>query len=177
MQKISKLVFVISLAIISGLVSLVNVSAQSATPQQLQQISNNCISLKSTINQLHASDALLRVNMGQLYELVSTKLMDRFNSRVSSNNLKTDKLATSSGIYKIDLDAFRADYIIYEESIVSLIKTDCRSNPGGFYDLLIVARSNRSRVYDDVKRLNQQIDQYRSEVSQFEKDFQSAGGK
>ncbi len=154
-----------------GLVNFVKVSAQSANTEQLTQIRANCLSIKNTLGQIHSSDALLRVNMGQRYELVSTKLMDRFNSRVISNSLKIGGLAVASDDYKSKLDTFRLDYINYEESLAAAIRIDCHSDPSGFYDILTKARYNRGLVYADIKNLNQQIDQYRLQFSDFEKNI------
>lgn len=170
--------FITVTTIISGIFYL-RVSAQDAvlTSQQTEQIIGNCTILKNTLNQLHSSDALLRVNMGQLYELVSTKLMDRFNKRISSNNFKIDNLTLAYNTYNSNLNNFRSDYITYEESLTTAIKIDCKSQPSVFYNSLLAARYNRGRVYEDVKKLNQQIDQYRLAMTQFEKDFQAMGNK
>jgi len=180
MKKTTKiLVLCFALTIISG-IGYLKVSAQNeneVTVAQTQQIRNNCSLLKNTLNQLHVSDALLRVNMGQRYELMSTKLIDRFNSRVSSNNLKVDQLAIASVNYKSTLDIFRLDYQSYEENMVTTIKIDCQSEPNAFYNSLLTTRNKRMQVYIDVKKLNQEIDQYRSAVSQLEKDYQASGGK
>jgi len=161
--------------VLSGLVYL-KVSAE-ASPAQISQIRNECSSLKNTLNQLHVSDALLRVNMGQRYELMSTKLMDRFNNRAASNNFKTEALSESANNYKSMLDIFRLDYKAYEEKMVLAIKIDCQSEPSVFYDALMSARSGRAQVYSDVVKLNQQIDDYRAAVSQFEKSYQAVGEK
>jgi len=180
MKKTTKiLVLCFALTIISG-IGYLKVSAlndNEATVSQTQQIRNNCITLKNTLNQLHISDALLRVNMGQRYELMSTKLMDRFNSRVSSNNLKVDQLATASVNYRSTLDVFRLDYQSYEENMTTTIKIDCQSDPSAFYNSLLSTRNRRMQVYTDVKKLNLEIDQYRLAVSQLEKDYQASGGK
>jgi len=177
MKKFNKIsVICIALTVVlSGLVYL-KVSAEANT-KQISQIRNECSSLKNTLNQLHVSDALLRVNMGQRYELMSTKLMDRFNSRAASNNFKTDILDESSNKYKSMLDVFRSDYKAYEEKMVLAIKIDCQSEPSVFYDALVSARSSRAQVYRDVVTLSQQIDDYRAAVSQFEKAYQAVGEK
>ncbi|MEI7689466.1 MAG: hypothetical protein WCI79_00675 [Candidatus Saccharibacteria bacterium] len=171
------LVVCIALTIIlSGFVALAGFAqATTATASQLEQIRGNCISLKNTLSQLHVSDALLRVNMGQRYDLMLTKLMSRFNTRATSNNFNIDGLAKVSGNYTATLDTFRLDYKTYEEHMVALIKIDCQTQPGVFYDSLLVARSDRARVYADVVKLNQQIDQYSSEIYWFEKYYQSKG--
>ncbi len=156
-------------------VYFVKISAQSLSQTQLDYISSNCVSLKNNLSQLHVSDAVLRVNMGQRYELVSTKLMDRFNSRISSNSFNVNNLDKISLSYKSTLDNFRSDYIVYEQSLSSAIKINCVTQPESFYNSVQSARLNRNKVYEDTKRLVQQIDGYRSEVSNFEKFFQSIG--
>lgn len=161
---------------LSGLI-FIKVSAQSANQQQIDQVKINCLSIKNTLSQLLVSDALLRVNMGQRYELVSTKLMDRFNSRVSSNGLNIDNLSAASGSYKTQLDTFRADYIAYEENLASTVKIDCTNQPGEFYDSLVSTRLKRAQVYNDVTGLDYKISQYRSAVSDFETKYQSMGNR
>ena len=146
------------------------------TPQQTEYIRGNCISLKNTLNQIHVSDALLRVNMGQRYELMSTKLMDRFNGRVSSNNFNNVGLVSVSGNYKTTLDFFRIDYKLYEEQLANAIKIDCVEDPASFFEAIIVARYRRNQIYADITKLNNFIDQYRSEVEKFEKIFQASVG-
>lgn len=169
----------VGLAIILSGVLLLKVAAQNnaITPQQIEQIRSGCSPLKNTLNQLHVSDALLRVNMGQRYELMLTKLMDRFNSRVSSNNLNNTGLVFVSGSYNTALDAFRSDYILYEEQMSATINIDCTNQPSEFYDAIVLAQTKRSQVYSDVAKLNNLIDQYESAVNQFEKDYQFIAGK
>ncbi|MEI6228423.1 MAG: hypothetical protein WCP11_00120 [Candidatus Saccharibacteria bacterium] len=169
-------VLCISLAVISSSIVALGVAAQ-ATPGQISQIRNECVSLRNTLSQLHVSDALLRVNMGQRYELISTKLMDRFNGRLASNNFKLDDLQSSSANYKSTLDLFREDYKIYEENMVLIVKIDCKSQPSEFYDALLAARSSRAQVYEDIVKLGQQIDEYNNALTKFESNYQSIGVK
>jgi hypothetical protein len=169
------------LAVVLSGASLLNVFAQSdsITDQQIELIRTNCVSVKNTLNQLHVSDALLRVNRGQIYESMSTKLMERFNSRVANNNLNNASLVSVTTSYGLMLDTFRSDYITYEEKLSSAIGIDCSKQPVAFYDAISVARTERSQVHADVIKLNQYINQYQSALSQFEKDHQvtSSGAK
>jgi len=173
--KLIALCLVVS-AIVCG-VYFIKASAKSLDQTQLDYISANCVSLKNNLNQLHISDALLRVNMGQRYELVSTKLMDRFNNRISSNSFKIDNLNDISLSYKSTLDNFRSDYITYEQSLSSAIKINCATQPELFYNSVQSVRSNRNKVYEDTKKLVQQIEDYRLEVLNFEKFFRSIGAR
>lgn len=155
---------------------LVYVSAQntSMTDQQIDKIRANCVSAKNTLNQLHVSDALLRVNRGQVYELMSTKLMNRFNSRLANNSLNNNNLVVVTTSYESMLDTFRSDYITYEEQLSSAIAIDCSKQPVAFFDAISSARTERVKVHADILKLNGYIDQYQSAVTQFEKDFKTS---
>jgi len=159
--------------VLSG-ISLMGVAAQSATmtDQQIELIRSNCVSAKNTLNQLHASDALLRVNRGQIYESMSTKLMDRFNNRASTNGFGNTDLVAVTKSYGLMLDTFRLEYIGYEKQLALAISIDCPNQPVEFYDAVLSARTKRNQVNVDVVKLNQHIDQYQSAVNQFEKDYQ-----
>jgi len=101
-------------------------STNTISDSQIKLIKTNCVSTKDTLNRIHASDALLRVNMGQIYESISTKLMDGFNGRVVGNNLNGINLISISSEYGQTLDKFRADYINYEEKMSTAMSIDCQ---------------------------------------------------
>jgi len=152
-------------------------SAQSSlTDEQLKRISNNCLSIKSTLNQLRTSDALLRVNRGQLYESIGAKLMNNFNSRVSSNNRDAKGLTLIAGNYQTALTAFRDDYRAYALQLSAAIKINCDTQPTQLHAAIIDARQKRAKVHADVIRLNQFIDDYRSGVSDFLINFERTAG-
>ena len=152
-----------------GMVGVNEVFAQSTslTDKQLQQIKDNCLSAKNTLNQLHASDALLRVNRGQLYEAINTKLMNNFNTRVTSNGEDAQGLILVTTSYKTMLETFRRDYQSYEQQLSAAIKVDCATKPAEFYNTVEAARSLRTTVHTDIVRLNQYIDDYRAAVNDF----------
>ncbi|MEI6850934.1 MAG: hypothetical protein WCK26_03130 [Candidatus Saccharibacteria bacterium] len=158
---------------------ILNASAENSnmSDQQVQTILSNCSSTKNTLNQLHASDALLRVNMGQIYESISTKMMNGFNERVSNNKFNNSDLVNTTNDYNLTLNTFRSDYKVYEEHLSSAIKIDCSKQPVAFYDAVSLARSERDRVHADIAKLNQYLDQYKSAIEKFEKDFQSNNGE
>lgn len=177
-MNISKRILFISFGIAAtfSILAISNVSAQDElmTSAQISRIRDNCVSVKNTLNQLHSSDALLRVNSGQTYELMSTRLMERFNSRVSSNKMNGSDLIATTSSYGSTLDTFRADYKKYEEHLSSAIDINCLDQPVAFYDAVILARNLRVQVHVDVVKLNQYVDQYQGAVSQLEKEYQAA---
>lgn len=146
------------------------VGAQSyavLTEDQKQHIVENCVSIKSSLNQLHATDALLRVNRGQMYESLSSKLMDRFNDRLGSNNLDNKAMLTVTSNYRQQLNEFRSHYISYEQKVAAALNVDCTRKPIEFHTLLQEARTLRNTVHTDVIKLHQIIDDYRSSVGTF----------
>lgn len=177
-MKISKSLFIVCLIVAATLAgaSLSHVSAtdQPMNDQQITTIRTNCVSAKNTLNQLHASDALLRVNMGQIYESMSTKLMSGFNGRVSNNHFNNSNLVSAMNTYNSTLDVFRADYINYEVQLSSTLNINCLNQPVSFYDAAASSRTLRNKVHSDIVKLNQYIDQYQSAVVLFENDYTAA---
>lgn len=168
MRVLSTLIGVAALTVLLG-VAAQTAHAQSVilTPDQLEKIKSNCTSIKSTLNQLHASDALLRVNRGQLYESMASKLMDPFNSRLSNNGLDSKATSVVTASYRTSLDTFRNDYKNYEVQLSNAINIDCTKQPDSFYAATEQARELRSVVHDDIVKLNRNIDDFRSAVSDF----------
>lgn len=161
-----------------SMIGMRNASAQGTlTDQQLRQISANCLSIKNILNQLHANDALLRVNRGQIYEAMSTKLMDRFNARLNSNKLDSTGTQAVTNSYRSALAAFRSDYQAYERQLSAAISVDCDQHPADFHAAIEDARTKRSKVHSDVLRLHQYIDDYRSAVNDFLINFERVSGE
>jgi hypothetical protein len=162
------------LATVAALTVLLGATVQTAhaqsttlTQEQIEHIRSNCTTIKSTLNQLHASDALLRVNRGQVYESMASKLMDPFNSRLGNNRLDAKATSAVTTSYRTALDAFRVDYIAYEVKLSSAIRIDCFNEPEQFFETIEQARTLRNKVHDDVKKLHRYIDDYRSAVGDF----------
>ena len=155
-------------AVFLSIVGLTKVEAQTIlTDEQLQRISTNCQSIKNSLNQLHASDALLRVNRGQIYESMVTKLMNNFNARLANNSLDNKGLLVVTGGYQSALTTFRTDYQAYERQLSAAIRIDCEKQPSEFHFAVEDARDKRKKVHTDVLRLHQYIDDYRASVSDF----------
>ncbi len=180
-MKLTKKSVFVCLALVIGASFLIfnNAKADDSsalTTEQIEKIKNSCLVTKNTLNQLHASDALLRVNRGQLYEALATKLMDGFNGRVSNNNLNNSGLVSVTNSYETALNAFRNDYIEYEEQLSAAIDIDCSKQPVEFYDSVASARTKRNKVHDDIVNLHNYIDKYSEAVKQFEENYKTIAG-
>ncbi len=151
------------------------VSGLSLTPEQINLVKNNCVSAKTTLNQLHSSDTLLRVNSGQIYESLATKLMDKFNDRLANNGKTNAAMNSITSSYKTTLDNFRTDYISYEEQITKAYNIDCTAQPELFYAATENARVKRAVLYSDVAILNQKIEEYKALIAALKTEYQANG--
>ena len=178
-MKIPQKVIVASIvtAVVLSFGFVKDTSAQTElSDEQVKRISDNCLSIKSTLNQLRTSDALLRVNRGQLYEAVAAKLMNNFNSRVSSNSRDAKGLTLTTSNYQTALTTFRDDYKAYAQQLSDAIRIDCDDQPVQLHEAILNAREKRTKVHGDVVRLNQYIDDYRSGVNDFIINFERTSG-
>lgn len=157
----------------TGLLSrVVNAVSVPMTEAHIQRIRNNCVEAQSTLNQLHASDGLLRVNRGQLYESMSTKLMAPLNSRITLNKLNGATLVTITATYETQLEDFRVKYQQYEEAMSKTLKMNCKNQPVAFYDSVGDTREKRRLVHDSTLTLQATIQNYKNEFEAFAKTVQ-----
>lgn len=169
-----------TLVVISGMLLLAGVAGRTVgaqseptmTEERINYIRQNCVRVQSTLNQLHASDALLRVNRGRLYELISTKLMDPLNSRITLNRLGGLELTATTLEYDRQLHAFRGNYQAYEEAMSRTLEIRCTNQPVAFYDSLKETREKRQQVYADTVALNTLLQTYKSNFEEFATKFQ-----
>jgi len=175
---VKRLIIGLSLTVLGTGIFFNIASAQDVpmTAIQIEQIKSSCVSAKNTMAQLHANDALLRVNRGQMYESMTTKLMSRFNDRVDSNHQNSKGLTTVTQSYNAALTTFRIDYQSYEESLSAALKIDCTNEPVTFYDAVADARSKRTQVHVDVVKLHQYIDDYQAAFDTFATSFLHLSG-
>lgn len=145
------------------------------TPAHIERIRANCVEAQSELGRVHASDGLLRVNRGQLYELISTKLMAPMNGRIALNKLDSMGLVTLTADFERQLDAFRQRYKEYEESMSAILEMDCMNQPVAFYDKVNETREKRERVNLATTTLHTTIGAYRSGFEAFSKTLNGSG--
>lgn len=174
--RVRLVVFAIIAASLLSVFALKDASAEDLSQEQIDRITANCVSIQGSLNQLHASDALLRVNRGQIYESIGSKLMGNFNGRLGNNGQDNKGLIVVADQYQVALAAFRTDYQIYERQLSDTMKIDCTKQPVAFHASLENARTKREVVHSDVTKLNQYIDDYRSAVNDFILNFERITG-
>lgn len=175
-----KVTILIAAALLSTLlgVAVLDASAQDQvaipmTEEHIARIRSNCVDAQSVLFQIHASDAGLRVNRGQIYESMSTKLMTPFNSRMVLNRIDTTNLLSISNEYEKQLKEFRAQYKTYEEAMSDTLAIDCVNQPVAFYDHVTETRKQRQLTHESTAALHETIRQYGSEVKAFVETFQA----
>ena len=144
---------------------------EQLTDEQRSHIVSECTQIKGSLSQLHATDALLRVNRGQVYESISTKLMLPFNARLNASGLDNKAMTTLAMQYQTALDQFRTDYISYEKKVAETLRIDCAQQPDQFYQSILEARGLRSTVHDDIGTLHHALDDYGTSVNDFLLNF------
>ncbi len=177
-MKISRqALFFAALTIMTGSGILMYATAAADAPvtdAQIAQIRASCVTAKNTLDRLHASDALLRVNRGQLYESITAKLMVPFDARLNSNHIDATNLSSANESYISTLATFRTDYQAYEVQLSTALNIDCNKQPVTFYDAVISARAKRSQVHDDITKIHGYIDAYKIGLDALASTYSSA---
>lgn len=148
-------------------------ASQPLSATQIAQIKARCVEVRASLNQLHTTDALLRVNRGQIYESLSTKLMTPLNSRLILNRLDGVALVSITTDYNRQLADFRSDYQEYEKALAHTLTIDCRVEPQLFYEALSDARTKRRQTHEATVELGKSIAKYKAAVLEFKKSLGS----
>jgi hypothetical protein len=141
------------------------------TDAHIQRIKASCLQARANLYQLHASDGLLRVNRGELYQSFSSKLMVPFNSRAALNQLDSGKLLSITSQYGKELSGFINTYRDYEQAMSQVLELDCTKQPVAFYDGVADARQKRQKVYAHNEALRKLTRDYREAFEAFVRDF------
>ena len=161
-----KLVQITLVACIVAVVALVPVRADGLvlTEAQIATIRNSCGMSQQALERLHAADKPLRVNLGQRYTDIGRRLMSPFISRAELAGIDTVDLNATSVQYRKEIDVFSASYMTYEASLRAAQAVDCSQRPVDFYGAIETARQNRQVLHQQTRRLNDMIDQFRTQV-------------
>ena len=142
-------------------------SSDSLSQAKADMIVQNCTQIQATLSSIHSSDALLRVNRGQTYELISSRLMSPMNTRIAANKLDGASLIQITSDYSNDLSDFRNAYIDYERQMSKTIRTNCHKSADKFYENLVKTRELRQEVHSYVADINQGIRDYKKAFDSF----------
>lgn len=130
----------------------------------VSKIQHNCSDLKANLRQIHTNDALIRVNSGQIYNSIATKLMARLNSRLSINRLDGAVLIDTTSKFEKLRTNFATQYNNYDNTMADLLHIDCKKSPAEFYNKLQETRKLRSELAVTANQLAEYIATYRQGV-------------
>lgn len=143
----------------------------SLSEEHQQSIRQNCVTAQTNLQQLHASDGVLRVNLGKLYENMSNKLMAPLNSRIALSKQEGLQLAATTLEYDRQVDVFRASYKQYEEAMSRTLKIDCTDKPVEFYENIQYTRQKREKLHQDTKTLAALLKDFKTKFEAFASGF------
>lgn len=168
-RVLMSLVIALALAAMPSVVWAVNQS-EALTDDQVEYIRNNCADTQNALRSLYATDAVARVNLGQQYEAVATKLMEPMNTRVSLNKLDGAELTKTTAAFNDELDNFRKTlYPTYKDDLSEIISMKCYDQPIEFYDKLQAILDLRTKLRASVDKLAVLMAQYRTQLDTVEK--------
>ena len=176
MKRILIILAIAATTLVGGLLAERSVGAQEHAPmteEHIARIRANCVDAQATLFQLHASDAGLRVNRGQIYESISTKLMTPFNIRLVQNRIDAATLVSTAAEYERQLQAFRSQYQEYDQAMSATLRMNCVKQPVAFYDSVTDTRKKRQLTHEKSVDLQKIIEKYGNEVDVLIKNFES----
>jgi len=162
-----------SILIVAFVASLTFAPSASAqiSEEQAGVISMTCGSVQLQLKKLQKADSRVRVYLGSKFEFALTGLMTNLNLRLVKNNLASPPLASSQTTFSSERDYFKSTFTDYSKSLDTLIATNCRSNPYGFYDQLEATRAKRENVRQSFLRLKDVLNDHRTTVVNFRDDL------
>lgn len=150
--------------------------AQTAelTAEKQAIIVQSCVSAQTVLQKIQHNDAATRVNRGQDYETIISRLMTPLNTRATSNgyNNSASLLIDTTKRYQQSLENFKDNYASYDNAITGALKTKCKDKPAVFYGYIEEARSKRQDVAGDVANLTNLINEYKANVSKLKAEVQ-----
>jgi len=152
------------LAVISSPFVYADDQTTNLTSAQIALVKANCLGVQSTLNRIHANDALSRVHLGQEYETISTKFMAPMNSRIALAKLDNVELTKTTVDFNAKLNDFRDLYKQYEQTMLHAIQLKCVDQPVDFYSSLAQAQTERQAVRQSITGLAGLVTQYKQQV-------------
>lgn len=135
--------------------SLVFADGQKPQPSQsaLDNISQNCASIKQSLKQLQHADSRTRTYLGSAYQTVASNFITPLNLRLVRNNFPDTKLVAIQADFTATQAAFRNNYTEYMRELESLLATDCQAHPADFYNQLLATRARRAELQSSAAHL------------------------
>ena len=143
------------------------------TESQLTKITSECSAIKTHLGKLRSNDALIRVNLGQNYETMASKVMANFNLRVVSNKLNGAAMVEKTAEFNENFNYFRDNYYIYERELTKLTNIDCQKSPTDFYAQLERVRYYRHELNFNTSMMSKIATEYYEDLEEFEQGIKN----
>lgn len=136
------------------------------SPEKLADIKASCVNVQVILQKIQYNDAATRVNRGQGYENLMTRMMIPMNSRTAINgfNSSAAELADITTRYQQVFSTFKNNYENYDDALADALRVKCQQEPADFYNSLTEARQQRVNLSSDIATLSQLIEEYRQAV-------------
>ncbi len=131
------------------IVLLFSTPAEGLDARQKGAISQNCSSIKQSLEQLQKVDSRTRTYLGTTYETIANKFITPLNLSLVKNNRPTFSDIQTN--FMSGQSHFREDYTIYMRELEKLIGIDCQNNADEFYDQLVTVRKKRANLRTDTE--------------------------
>lgn len=128
---------------------------------------NMCQQVKTRLKQIKLSDAVTRVNYGQVYESLNVNVMTPTNLRLVANNLNPVDLLIITDNYQKQFTQFRQNYLNYEEKLSQTLEMSCDQNPTQLISSLSELRQLRQKLNTNTKSLRQLAGEYQTKFKEF----------
>lgn len=181
MYRAATLVVLSFLLLVSVIGASHTAAAQMSQEGQLQPddailydpVSMDCLDVKFKLGEVHRTDRLLRVTLGEGYDNMSSNVMGHLNARIVQNKLDGSELIRIAAEFEEAHATFRKDYTAYDEVMLSLLKANCQSRTQSYYLELQAAKSLRQTLHEDVQELEEILERYHEAFKDFRKSLES----
>lgn len=167
-----------SVLLLPGLIVLGFASSTKAetnmTAEKQAIIVESCVGAQTTLQRIQHNDAATRVNRGQGYETLVSRLMTPLNSRATSGgyNDSASFLVDTTKRYQQALESFKDHYKEYDDAITASLRVKCKTDPVKFYGYIEEARNQRQNLANDVSLLSTLTGEYRGNVVKLRSEVQ-----
>lgn len=146
--------------------------AQSPT-EYLEVIKTRCEAAKQLIDSQRRSDLVARINKGRAYQTMIDQ-QNAFSQRLRNNHLASDEFDRQTAAVQDGVNRFREAYGRYDDALDKMLDIDCKNKPQEFADQLVLARSLRQIVGNEIASTDTELARYRQLVVKFKLQLEPA---
>lgn len=148
MNRFLKYTKLICIGLAVGMLGLNIQSASALTDGQRSTLSQNCTSIKASLQRLQKADSRTRVFLGTSYEHILSNFIAPLNVRLAKNNKPNSTLTDIQVQFATKRTKFTDTYTTYMKNFDTLLATDCVNEPDIFYQRLETLRNDRKELHN-----------------------------